>query len=384
MSESTGGLSDIRPAPTVHAKYVADVPAPRRHGRLRGLTRAAIGTFVLLALYACYLAQEVLIPVVLGTLLALLLSPLVTALERTRLPRAVGGFMVLLVLMCGLAATMYGLTQPARDWVATVPTTVHTLQQRFRFLHAPIEQAREASKKIEAITQSSGSTTVISTEQPEMIVGLLNGVPHVLGSIAVILILTFFLLSSGDNFLRRLVEIAPGFSEKKVVVGIARDIQLEISRYLLTIGTINLGLGCATAIAVALLGLSNPLLWGAVAALFNFAPYVGPGITGLALTLAGLSAFNTLGHAFAVPGVFFLLAFCEGQLITPTMIGRRLALNPAVVFVWLLLWGGLWGLVGILLAGPLLACFRIVCQYLPSLRAVSIVIGDVRVDEDLS
>jgi predicted PurR-regulated permease PerM len=341
-----------------------------------------VGILVLLILYTCYLTQEVLVPVMMAILLALVLSPLVNALERAHLPRALGGFIVLLALTCGFVGAVYGLAQPARDWITSVPTTVHTLQQRFRFLQGPLRQAQEAGQKIEAMTQAPGAKTVVSPARPGMIATVLSSVPHVLGMIAVILILTFFLLSSGDNFLRRLVEVAPGFSEKKVVVGIARDIQIEISRYLLTIGVINLALGCATAAVVAWLGLSNPLLWGAAAALFNFAPYVGPGITTVALALAGLSTFNTLGHALAVPGAFLLLAFCEGQLITPMVIGRRLTLNPAVVFVWLLLWGWLWGLVGILLAGPLLASFRIVCLYVPALRGVSVVISDVRVDVD--
>ena len=371
-----------QPAEAEVVNASAPVQSMRRKSGLRGLARATIGILVLLVLYTCYLAQEVIVPVVLAILLALLLSPLVTALEHVRVPRALGGFIVLLVLLCVFVAAVYALAQPARDWIASVPTTVHTLQQRFRFLHGPIEQARVVGKKIEAMTQASESATVVATEQPGMMASLLSSVPHALGSIAVVLILALFLLSSGDNFLRRLVEVAPGFSEKKVVVGIARDIQLEISRYLMTIGTINFGLGCATAAATALLGLSSPLLWGAVAALFNFAPYVGPGITGVALALVGLSTFDTLGHALALPGVFFLLAFCEGQLITPAVIGRRLELNPAVVFVWLLLWGWMWGLVGLLLAGPLLACFRIVCQYVPSMRAVAVVMGDVRADAE--
>lgn len=382
VTESSDVPTAVPPPPATQADPVAILPPRRRVDRLRGLTRATSGIFVLMILYACYLTQEVLVPVVLGVLLALLLSPLVNALERARLPRAVGGFFVLLALVCGFVIAVYGFAQPARTWIAAVPTTVQTLQQRLQFLHAPIEQARKAGKKIEAMAQSSDSPAVVSTEQPGIISDVLSSVPHALGSVAVILILTFFLLSSGDNFLRRLVEIAPGMREKKVVVGIARDIQLEISRYLLTIGVINLGLGIATAAAMALLGLSNPLLWGAVAALLNFAPYVGPGLTLIALALAGLTTFTNFAHALAVPGVFLLLAFFEGQLITPMIIGRRMALNPAVVFVWLLLWGWLWGFVGILLAGPLLACFRIVCQYVPALRAVSIVIGDVRVDPE--
>jgi len=171
-------------------------------------------------------------------------------------------------------------------------------------------------------------------------------------------------------------------TEKRTVVAIARDIQREMSRYLLTITAINFGLGCATALACALLHVPNALLWGALAFVLNFAPYVGAAITGATLALVGFSTFDSLTQALLVPGTFFLLAFIEGQLVTPTVIGRRLALNPVVVFVWLLVWGALWGIIGVLLAGPLLACFRIVCQHTQALRPVYLLIGEVKLDED--
>ena len=186
----------------------------------------------------------------------------------------------------------------------------------------------------------------------------------------------YFFLSSGNNFLRRLVEVAPGLAEKKIVVSIARGVQAEMSRYLLKASAINLGVGALTAGSMAMLGVPDPLLWGAGAAVLNFAPYVGPTMTAIGLAVVGFTMFNTFGHAIAIPGVFVVIAFCEGQLITPTVIGRRFALDPTVVFVWLLLWGWLWGIPGLLLAGPLIACFRIVCQHVDALKAIGVLIGN--------
>jgi predicted PurR-regulated permease PerM len=149
-----------------------------------------------------------------------------------------------------------------------------------------------------------------------------------------------------------------------------------MSRYLLMVTLINLAVGAVTAVTMALLGIPNPLLWGAAAAILNFAPYVGPALTAIGLLVAGFTTFDTLGHAFAVPGAFLAIAFVEGQLITPMIIGRRLALDPTVVFVWLLLWGWLWGIAGVLLAGPLIACFRILCRHIDALEAIGVLIGD--------
>jgi predicted PurR-regulated permease PerM len=203
-----------------------------------------------------------------------------------------------------------------------------------------------------------------------------TGTPRVLASIAAVLLLVYFFLSSGNGFLRRMVEIAPGLTEKKRVVSIARDVQDAMSRYLLMVTLINLAVGALTAVTMALLSVPNPLLWGAVAGVLNFAPYVGPAMTGIGLLVVGFTTFDTLGHVVAVPGAFFAIAFVEGQLITPVIIGRRLALDPTVVFVWLLLWGWLWGIVGVLLAGPLLACFKIVCQHVDALKSAGVLIGD--------
>ena len=127
--------------------------------------------------------------------------------------------------------------------------------------------------------------------------------------------------------------------------------------------------------------LPNALLWGAMVFVLNFAPYVGAAISALVLAVVGFSTFDSMGHAFAAPGTFLLLAFIEGQLITPTVLGRRLALNPVVVFVWLMLWGWLWGIVGVLLAGPMLACFRIICQHTEALRPIYVLIGEARFED---
>jgi predicted PurR-regulated permease PerM len=274
-----------------------------------------------------------------------------------------------------LAGGVTLLSQPARDWIAKAPATIQTIQKRFQSFREPIRRAEEATEKLENLTQSAKQPTVVSTE-PSLLTSMATGTPRVLASIAAVLLLVYFFLSSGNGFLRRMVEIAPGLTEKKRVVSIARDVQDAMSRYLLMVTLINLAVGALTAVTMTWLGVPNPLLWGAVAGVLNFAPYVGPAMTGIGLLVVGFTTFDTLGHVVAVPGAFFAIAFVEGQLITPVIIGRRLALDPTVVFVWLLLWGWLWGIVGVLLAGPLLACFRIVCQHVDALKSAGVLIGD--------
>lgn len=362
------GAADPQPVPE---------PAATRRADLRTLKRSVLVLLILLGFGACYLAQEILIPVALALLLSLLLSPVVTLLERAlRLPRFIGGLLTVVALVAVLVLALMSLAQPAQKWIAHAPDTLRTIEQRLHSLRAPILKAQEASKQIEEMTHPAATPKTVISTQRSLLVDMATSTPRALGEVVAVLLLVYFFLSSGNGFLRRMVEITPTLHKKRLVVSIARAVQQEMSRYLAMVSAINIGLGTATAIAMALLDVPNPLLWGAAVAVFNFAPYVGPACALLALTLVGFATFDTLGHALAVPGAFLLFATIEGQLVTPTIIGRRLALDPSAVFVWLLLWGWLWGIVGILLAGPLLVCFRIVCKHVPVLHAVGVLIGD--------
>ena len=351
-------------------------PRPAAEADLTTIKRVALLVAVVVFLVACRMGQAVLMPVTLALLLSLLLSPLVSLVERlTRLPRAVGSAVVIVALLGVLLGGAAQLLQPAQRWVAGAPAQMERIEQRFGSLREPIRQAQEAGRTIDDITQGSEEDTVVTTRMGSLS-SMVHSTPRMLGTIGAVVLLVYFFLSSGNRFLRRMVEVAPRLADKRVVVSIARDVQEEMSRYLVMVSLINLALGAATAAALWWMGVANPLLWGAVAFLLNFVPYVGPLFTILVLALVGFSTFDSLGKALMVPGVFFVLTALEGQLLTPTIIGRRLSLDPTAVFVWLLLWGWLWGIVGILLAAPLLACFCIVCRHVDSLQAVGVLISD--------
>jgi len=351
--------------------------------RLATISRSMVVIAVIAVAAVCYLARGVLAPILLALLLSLLLSPASGVLERVRVPRAVASGLVVLFVVALAGAAIVALAQPARDWIAKAPTAVHSVEERMRQWRGPVQEARKATESLENLARAGdpSTTQVVIKDSSTVLAGILTNTPRVLEAIAVVVLLVYFFLSSGDNFLRRLVEVAPTMREKRTVVTIARDVEREISRYLLTITAINFGLGCATAIAAALLHVPNALLWGAMAFVLNFAPYVGAAITGFTLAIVGFTTFDSVPHALAVPAAFFALAFVEGQLVTPTVIGRRLSLNPVVVFVWLLVWGSLWGILGVLLAGPLLACFRIVCQHTEALRPIYVLIGEDRLSD---
>jgi predicted PurR-regulated permease PerM len=342
---------------------------------LRTIKRAVLGILLFVVLGICSVAQQVIIPLTLALLLSLLLSPAVTLLQRAHLPRALSSMLVLISVITALAGGVTLLAQPAGDWVAKAPATIQSIQQRFRSLREPFRRAEVTTKTLENLTQPTEKATVVSTPM-NLLSRVAIGTPRALAAVTAVLLLVYFFLSSGNGFLRRMVEVVPGMTEKKVVVSIARDVQAEMSRYLVMVSVINLAVGAVTAASMALLSVPDPILWGVVAGVLNFVPYVGPTMTSIGLIVVGFTTFNTLGHALAVPGAFLVIAFVEGQLIVPTIIGRRLALDPTAVFVWLLVWGWLWGIPGVLLAGPMIACFRIVCQHVDALKSIGALIGD--------
>ncbi len=155
-----------------------------------------------------------------------------------------------------------------------------------------------------------------------------------------------------------------------------RQIQKDISLYLLTVTMINAGLGVAVGTAMYGLGMPNPILWGVMAGCFNFIPYLGAIASAIVLTLVASVTFDQLGHILLVPVVFIVLNELEGMIVTPAVVGKRLSLNPVAIFIWLLLWGWLWGIPGTLLAVPLLAVIKIICDNITALAPIGEFLGD--------
>jgi predicted PurR-regulated permease PerM len=192
----------------------------------------------------------------------------------------------------------------------------------------------------------------------------------VLGGVAETIVLLFMLLASGDLYMEKLVEAIPAVRDKKQATQISREIQQSVSRYLFFVGTVNVAFGALVGLSLHLLGLPNAAMWGGVAACLNFIPYFGPIVGMLAVTMAGLLAFDTLGRGLLPAGAYLLLHLLEADLITPFLLGRRCALNPVVIFVSLMFFVWLWGVPGALLAVPLLVTTKAVCDRIANLSSV--------------
>ncbi|MGH7549573.1 MAG: AI-2E family transporter [Gemmatimonadota bacterium] len=342
---------------------------------------ALSGIFILLVFYTLYFARDFVLPVVLALLLTFLLAPVVRALERIRVPQTIGAGLVILALLSAVVYGGYSLSGPATDWIERAPQGIRRIEQRIREIQRPVEEMRQAAEEVEQqVEEIAGGGR---GEQPrevqvegETLTGVvLSQTQAFLAGAVVMVILLFFLLASGDLFLRKLVRVLPRLSDKKAAIEIARATEEHISKYLVTVTLINAGLGVAVGFAMKFAGMPNPVLWGVAAGLMNFVPYLGAVATLGMITLVSLLTFEDIGRALVAPGTYLGLNALEGYLITPMLLGRRLLLNPVVIFLGIIFWGWLWGIPGALLAVPILATFKIFCDHIEPLSPIGEFLG---------
>ncbi|MDP9121481.1 MAG: AI-2E family transporter, partial [Acidobacteriota bacterium] len=311
------------------------------------------GLFVLASFYTLYFARSFFLPIVLGVLLNLLLSPLVRGLKRLHIPEALSAVLVLAALLALVGGGLYQLTAPAYDWMAKAPQSLGRIQAKLRDLKRPMQtlgRATDQMARMTEVTAGTPKTPAITVQSSSLGERLFSQATDLAADAAVMFVLLFFLLASGDLFLRKLIRVLPRLDDKKRAVEIARQVEHDISAYLATVTMINVGLGVAVWISMGLIGLPNPMLWGAMVTLTNYVPYLGAGVCYVVLTLVGFQTFSTLGHALLPPAVFFALNVTEAYFLTPMVLGRRLTLNPVVIFLSLTFWGWLWGITGAVLA----------------------------------
>jgi predicted PurR-regulated permease PerM len=337
---------------------------------------ALVGLFVLALLYTLHLAQEFFLPIVLAILLDFLLSPVVRALRKLRIPEPIGAGIVMLGLLGALVAGIWYLSGPAAEWLARAPESMATVQEKLETLRRPVEKVTQAAQQVEAATEvQSETTTQVEIKGPGLTRQLFGGTTALLSAATVILFLTYFLLAVGDLFLQKLVTVLPQFKDKKKAVTIARETEAQISTYLFTATVVNLGVGVVTTIALSLVGMPNPVLWGVIAAVLNFVPYVGAAANMAILGLAALLAFERTADALLVPAVFFGINIIEGNLVTPMILGSRMRLNTVALFIGLIFWWYLWGIPGAILAVPIMAAFKIMCDHIEPLAPIGEFLG---------
>ena len=339
---------------------------------------ALTGLFILAAFYTLYLARAFFLPIILSFLLSFLLQPIVRWLKKLHIPEGLGAALVVFGLLGLLGLGIYELSGPAYDWMSQAPKSLRKVEDKLRALKKPVQTVSKATEQVEKITKVGGgqepAKVTVSTESLGSRV--FSQATDFISNGVVMFILLYFLLAAGDMFLRKLIKVLPSLSDKKRAVEIARQIETEISAYLATITLINGILGVAVWGIMSLIGLPNALLWGVLAFVTNYIPYLGAIVMIAVLAMVGFLTFNDLPHALMAPGAFVGLNLLESYFLTPMILGRRLTLNPVVIFLGLTFWGWLWGITGAVLAVPIMVVFKIFCDHSEPLAPIGEFLGN--------
>jgi len=339
------------------------------------LAICAVGTVL-------YFGHEVFVPVALALLFATVLSGAVEALHRRRLPRSLASILLLLVLLTLVGITFNAVADPARQWFANLPHTLRVIERKVHPVALALNQIEALGTRAGAIANPGAvaprpeapaavSAPASSLSAYEVLSQTRSG----LVSTLTVVILSLFLLSGGPPMLARMAASLADDVQAVHVLRIIDAIRSEVGRYYGTIAIINLGLGAATGVAMMVLGVPNPFLWGTMAAVLNFIPYVGGATTLVVLTVVALVSFDNVGRIIAVPAVYLGLATIEGQVVQPLLVGHRLDLNPLLVFLAVWFGGWLWGIAGIVIAVPTLVALKVAAEHRRAGHALAAFLG---------
>lgn len=356
---------------------------PLDHHRMV-VRRLLYGMLALALLYTLHTAKSLLMPAVMALLFSLFLGPLVTAMKRIHVPRPISSVLVICLLGGPFIWLSIELAEPAQKWIQKLPEVSATVTEQLEGISDSLvpQQPPAAPAKKSRFTffglfgdeqpalppavptplpqQESALVEGVKQGGAEIILSMLAAAPVIVAQCVVWLMLVLFLLIFGPSLYDNFIDLLPMIRDKRRATILVGRLRQELSRYIVTVTIINAGLGAATATAFWFMGVEDAVLWGVLAGLLNYAPYVGPVIATGILVIAGLTQYGMEASALMPAVVYFFINFVESQFVTPALLGQHMKVNPLVLVFWLLIWGWLWGPVGVLIAVPLLLCLKLV------------------------
>jgi predicted PurR-regulated permease PerM len=295
--------------------------------------------------------------------MGLVLSGPVEGLHKHHVPRSVSAVLILVVTLTLIGGTVSRLWTPAQTWFAKGPETISLLQHKARPLTRFIGHLDELRNKASTLAPASrSSAAVVAVAPPNGPSLILDASGSIIAALLTFVIVTLFLLTGGPPMLARMTAAFVDDLDASHVQMLIEKVRVELGRFYLTTTFINIGLGMLTSLAMWAWKMPNPYLWGALAALLNYIPYAGAITTVSVLTVVAVVTFNTLGQIVGVAATYVLIATIEGQVAQPLLVGRRLEVNPLLIFLALWFGGLYWGVAGIVLATPALVALKVLAE----------------------
>jgi len=337
----------------------------------------------ILAIAGLQYAGSLFIPVAVALLLTLLLGPLVRGMTRYGVAEPVAAALIVFGALSLIAAVMVVLSAPATEWLRRAPATMRQVEDKLRTIE-PVSEIQATATSLARLAGVGNATTPDSTIPRIQITTLGRGplervgwtTARLVSGILSILFLTYFLLASGSMFRRKIAYLFPSGTHRTRIKRALAEIEGQMSRYLLLNTLISTGFGCGTWALLAAIGVPNPVLWGTVAGVLNFIPYVGAFVTVVLIGIVTLATYDGTQQVLLACGGFLLLDLIKGHFVSPMVMGRRMPLNTVAILLSLLFWGWVWGIVGAIMAVPLTVMIQVICSHSERLRGVAIVLGN--------
>jgi predicted PurR-regulated permease PerM len=323
---------------------------------------AVIGIFLIMSGAVLVLARELFIPVVSAMVIGSMIGPLAEKLQARGIPTPVTAILLVLVLLAALYGLFLALAGPVTNWISRGPELQSLLQDRLQIIQRPVARIKELFDALGSVGDSRRPLTVdvASNDLFSTAAGVLT---PAIGELIVFFGTVVFYVADRRRIKHRVAGVFRSREDRLKSLKIFTELETELRGYLYVVTLINIGLGLATAALTFAIGLPSFYLWGILAFVLNYAPYVGPAIMALILALVSVITFESLGYALLAPGAFILIATIEGHFMTPGIVGRHLTLRPFIVFLSIAFWTWLWGPIGTLLATPILIICLVIMRY---------------------
>lgn len=362
--------------------------------------------------YTMFFAKAIILPIIFAFLLNFFLSPIIRKLERMRIPPPVGAIIVLMLAVIPFLAVSLLAYYPAKDWIARAPVIFKDIETKVRPIRAPLDEFNKTSEKLSQLVNGEEAEeeeqdveiplgfgrkvriesdenpiaaaakdtkkprpVPVQLEEPSLTGQFINTTSNVAIGVFLTFVLLYFLLAAGDRGLEKMVELMPTWSAKRNIVELTREIQNSISDYLVTTTMINIGLGFVIGTGLGLIGLPNPVLWGVMACFLNFLPFIGCFVGAAIVFLVALVSFDTVSYALLAPAIYLGANLLEGNFVTPTLIGRSISLHPVWLMFFFSIVTWIWGVPGAVVAVPMLAIGKIICDHIEPLHPLGKFLG---------
>jgi predicted PurR-regulated permease PerM len=336
----------------------------RRRDRLLASIALTTGIGLILALpFALREGAEFFLPLTAALVIAIALVPFLEWMERRRVPSSLAALTALIAFLVVANTALVLIVVPATDWFRLLPERLPQIQNNLAPLidfYSQLQRFVDETVQMLATGPVAAAQTAAVDAPRSLLQFAATSAPAAIIQMVFALLIIYFFLAGWTRLRRRTINSRGSFDGAMAVARVIQNVVDATSAYVLTIATINLCLGLAVALALWLIGMPSPLMWGGIVALLNFVPYFGPMLAAALLALGGLMVFDDVWKALLPAALQVGFHLVEANVITPTILGRRLTMNPLLILVSLTFWGWVWGTPGALLGVPLLIIIQTV------------------------